>query len=204
MTDPAQVTITELAKGIVRYDNVFDAEDLIQIIEKEASKDWPYLSWAPSATGNSSISEYRTSYQMEIGILLNQDVVSGHRLYRASELWKNMFSAIDGQVFEYRGRYSLGLSSDEGYRVLKYSNGSEYHEHIDWHPENDRQISVVGWLNDDYEGGELYFKHFDLTVKPKAGSLVIFPSNFLYLHAALPVGETNKHDIKYSFVTWLR
>ena len=199
-----EVNITEIAKGIVLYENVFETQDFVQMIEKEAAKDWPYLSWVPSATGAGAISEYRTSYQMELGMLRHTDVVDGHRLHKVSELWKNMFEAIDQQVYEYRNRYSLSLSSDEGYRVLKYSNGSEYLEHTDWHPDNDRQISLVGWLNEDFEGGELYFKHFDLTVKPKAGSFVIFPSNFIYLHSALPVGDTNKHDIKYSFVTWFR
>jgi hypothetical protein len=199
-----EATITELAKGIFLYENVFDAEDFVQMIEKEAAKDWPYLSWVPSSTGNGTVSEYRTSYQLELGILLGTDVIDGHRLHKVSQLWKKMFNAIDRYVYDYRDKHSLTLSSDEGYRVLKYSNGSEYLEHIDWHPDNDRQISLVGWLNDDFEGGELYFKHFDLTIKPKAGSFVIFPSNFLYLHSALPVGDVNKHDIKYSFVTWFR
>lgn len=199
-----EATITELAKGIFLYENVFDAEDFVQMIEKEAAKDWPYLSWVPSSIGNGTVSEYRTSYQLELGILLGTDVIDGHRLYKVSQLWKKMFNAIDRYVYDYRDKHSLTLSSDEGYRVLKYSNGSEYLEHIDWHPDNDRQISLVGWLNDDFEGGELYFKHFDLTVKPKAGSFVIFPSNFLYLHSALPVGDVNKHEIKYSFVTWFR
>lgn len=198
------VTITEPAKGIVLYENVFEVGDFIQMIEKEAAKDWPYLSWSPSSTGTGAISEYRTSYQMELGMLTHTDIVDGHRLHTVSELWKKMFSSIDQQVYEYRNMYSLSLSSDEGYRVLKYSNGSEYLEHMDWHPDNDRQISLVGWLNDDFEGGELYFKNFDLTIKPKAGSFVIFPSNFLYMHSALPVGDTNKHDIKYAFVTWFK
>lgn len=195
----------ELASGIIKYEEVFEPGDFIALIEKEAAHDWPYLSWSPSGTSSTSIvSEYRTSYQMELGILLNTDVVPGHRLHKTSQLWRDMFTNIDATVMDYRGRYSLSLVADEGYRVLKYSNGAEYNEHVDWYYDNDRQISVVGWMNDDYDGGELYFKYFDLTVRPEKGSLVIFPSNFLYKHAALPVGEINKSDIKYSFVTWIR
>ena len=46
-------------------------------------------------------------------------------------------------------------------------------------------ISVVSYLNDDYEGGQLHFKEFDLTVEPIAGSIVIFPSLPPYYHASL-------------------
>jgi hypothetical protein len=53
------------------------------------------------------------------------------------------------------------------------------------------------YLNDDYEGGELYFPHFDYTYVPQYGDIVLFPSSWLFAHAALVV----KSGIKYSAVT---
>jgi hypothetical protein len=196
--------IIELTTGVVLCRNVFDPGTIINEIEKEAAKDWPYLSWNPSSTGNGSIGDYRTSYQMELSILSNPDIVEGHRLHNVSKQWINAFLNIDACVHEYRKKYSLRLTSDEGYRVLKYSNGAEYLEHVDWHEENNRQLSLVGWFNDDFDGGELYFKNFDISVKPEKGGCVLFPSNYLFAHNAMPVGEINKKDIKYSFVTWFR
>ena len=60
-------------------------------------------------------------------------------------------------------------------------------------------VSLVSYLNDGYEGGELYFRLQDLNIKPKAGDLVIFPSAFAYPHRAMPV----KSGVKYSLVTML-
>jgi len=194
----------EITKGVVVYRNVFDPGTIIEEIEKESAKDWPYLSWSPSSTGTGTIGDYRTSYQLELGILMNPDIIEGHRLHNVSKQWLNAFSQIDACVHDYRSEYSLRLNTDEGYRVLKYSNGAEYLEHVDWHEDNNRQLSLVGWFNDDFDGGGLYFKHFDTTVHPEKGSIVLFPSNYLFSHAALPVGEINKKDIKYSFVTWFR
>jgi len=199
-----EMETVELTPGVVLYKNVFDPGSIINDVEKEAAKDWPYLSWTPSSTGSGSIGDYRTSYQMELTILSNPDIVEGHRLYGVSKQWIDAFCKIDACVHEYRKKYTLQLSSDEGYRILKYSNGAEYLEHIDWHKDNDRQLSLVGWFNDDFEGGELYFNHLDISVKPEKGGCVMFPSNYLFAHTAMPVGESNKNDIKYSFVTWFR
>ena len=57
----------------------------------------------------------------------------------------------------------------------------------------------MGYLNDDYEGGELHFDKLGLTIKPKAGDLYLFPSSYVYSHAAMPVTS----GTKYSVVTML-
>ena len=59
-------------------------------------------------------------------------------------------------------------------------------------------LSIVGLLNDDFEGGE--FQLFeDTTISLKAGDLLIFPSNFLYPHRVLPVTKGTRH----SYVSWV-
>lgn len=57
-------------------------------------------------------------------------------------------------------------------------------------------LTVLGALNDDYEGGKLFLcgKHIEL----KTGDIVVFPSNFLYPHEVEPVTS----GTRYSFVVW--
>lgn len=47
---------------------------------------------------------------------------------------------------------------------------------------------MAGWvyLNDDYEGGDLIFMNQDLSFKPKAGDLVMFPGNKDYWYFVSP------------------
>jgi hypothetical protein len=59
-------------------------------------------------------------------------------------------------------------------------------------------LTVLGALNDDYEGGELIMWEDTLVHLPK-GSLMIFPSNFLYPHRV----EDVKKGIRYSFASWV-
>jgi hypothetical protein len=58
-------------------------------------------------------------------------------------------------------------------------------------------LSMVGLLNDDFEGGE--FIMWDGEVIPmSAGSLLIFPSNFMFPHRVNSVTA----GTRYSFVSW--
>ena len=49
-----------------------------------------------------------------------------------------------------------------------------------------RIFATVGYLNDDYEGGEIYFPEVNESIKPKAGMLVAFDCGPKYRHGGGP------------------
>ena len=86
----------------------------------------------------------------------------------------------------------------EPYSVLKYYENAEYHAHYDHFRDNRRVFSVVANLGAPDAGGELEFPRMNASIKPETGSVVVFPSNFPYLHIAHPV----ESGVKYSLVSW--
>ena len=77
--------------------------------------------------------------------------------------------------------------------INKYYTHKSMGPHVDKNDFNNRLLyTVIVYLNDDYDGGELYFKNFDIKIKPKAGSIVIFPSVKPYIHESLPVLTNRK------------
>jgi len=58
-------------------------------------------------------------------------------------------------------------------------------------------ISIVGALNDDYEGGEFVMFQDEVIKMPK-GCLLMFPSNFLYPHRVDPVTK----GVRNTYVSW--
>ena len=58
-------------------------------------------------------------------------------------------------------------------------------------------LTVLGGLNDDYEGGELmmFGEH---CINLPTGAVVVFPSNFMFPHEVKPV----KSGVRYSYVSW--
>lgn len=57
-------------------------------------------------------------------------------------------------------------------------------------------LTALGCLNDDYKGGD--FVMWDKVIKLKQGSVIVFPSNFLFPHKVDEVIEGNR----YTFVSW--
>jgi Rps23 Pro-64 3,4-dihydroxylase Tpa1-like proline 4-hydroxylase len=55
-------------------------------------------------------------------------------------------------------------------------------------------------MNDNYIGGEIKFPRFNVTHKPKANELLIFPSGYTYNHSVLPV----ESGTRYAIVGWLK
>jgi predicted 2-oxoglutarate/Fe(II)-dependent dioxygenase YbiX len=90
-------------------------------------------------------------------------------------------------------------------KFIRYSPGQTMQTHCDHiHDLFDGErrgipiLSVIGILNDDYEGGELIMCE-DKKIDTKKGDLLIFPSNFLYPHEITPVTK----GVRYSYVSWL-
>ena len=103
-------------------------------------------------------------------------------------------------VKDYTRKYNIGeLRYWEATNYVRYGEGQHFQEHHDHGYSYNCVVSVVSFPNDDYEGGELYFRLQNVTVKPKAGEMYVFPSNFMYPHRAMPV----KSGVKYSMVTML-
>jgi predicted 2-oxoglutarate/Fe(II)-dependent dioxygenase YbiX len=85
----------------------------------------------------------------------------------------------------------------EAINFVKYNPGQHFQVHADHGFSYICTVSSVMYLNDDYEGGELWFPNFDLKIKPDYGDIILFPSTYIYAHAALPVIS----GTKYSAVT---
>ena len=101
-----------------------------------------------------------------------------------------------------RDSFYTGLTiTDTGYEHLLYrgSEKGEYKEHTDNSDTSPRVLSCSLILNDDYEGGNFAFFGGEYIVPKKAGSAVVFPSNFCFPHAVTPVTKGNRHAV----ITWI-
>lgn len=104
--------------------------------------------------------------------------------------------------------YNVNFEWYEQPQILKYPVGGKYGYHADadhWLPQiekwarvQDRDYSVLLYLNEEYEGGELHLFHQDYKIKPTTGMLVAFPSHNGFLHSVLPTTS----GIRYVIANW--
>ena len=86
---------------------------------------------------------------------------------------------------------------------LKYDVDGHYHAHVDTfiNPEEKecRKLTVLAFLNDDFEGGRLFVQNGHEKIYPpqKPGTILVFPS--FMLHGVEPVTK----GIRRSIVTWM-
>ncbi len=93
-------------------------------------------------------------------------------------------------------------------RVLRYESGGQYSHHADsvmwdearqaYFKVEDRNLSLLIYLNDDYEGGGLSFTRLNCFLRPRPGDMLMFPSGLEYEHRANVVTS----GFRYAIASW--
>jgi 2OG-Fe(II) oxygenase superfamily len=78
--------------------------------------------------------------------------------------------------------------------------GSSLTAHFDQYSDKLVEYAAVLYYNDDYTEGEVFFPQHDLKLRPKPGSLLIFPGTSDYVHGVHPVGEGPVRYILPAFI----
>lgn len=174
----------EIAPCIFLYENVLNnSEELIDLAFKE--NNWSKAKIGKKNLVDSSVREVETHYIAPI--------------FKNDKRWFELSQTIWGYGNEYGVANNIGFSNMEHPEFLWYKPSEGfYKEHADQGPGNFRIFSAVLYLNDVEDGGETYFRKFDVGVKPKKNRLVIFPANYAYVHEAR---RTTNSD-KFVVVTW--
>ncbi len=134
------------------------------------------------------------------------DVCWTNNLSYSKEIYDLVWKALEKYIVtdNISGKTFTSWSGFSEIRFNKYKKGqimSKHSDHIvSLFTGKNRGIpvlSIIGVLNDNYEGGE-FIMFDDYEIKFKAGDILIFPSIFLYPHLVKPV----KKGTRYSFVSW--
>jgi predicted 2-oxoglutarate/Fe(II)-dependent dioxygenase YbiX len=173
---------TEIFPGAVKFDF---PEDLAKEIIKDVNKS--KKTWTDSAIGGGDIAKHVRS---SLGFDLDTLSISKDKIR----------PLIYECVKQYSSYYDIQVTGDEGLGLLKYESYDKYEFHVDHGPGLNRAVSCLIYLNPgEYDGGGTTFKHFNYTINPDRPALVLFPSNYPYLHAADPISRGKK----YIIVTWM-
>ncbi len=128
-------------------------------------------------------------------------------LTHANQLLIERFAVIQQMLVQV---YGIRFPYAEPCTLLRYQPGQFYKRHIDnillgsRFEELEqglpcRDVSIVGYLNGEFEGGETYFDRQDVKVRPEAGAVLVFPASFTHPHESLPLRQGEK----YAFTSWL-
>jgi len=141
-------------------------------------------------------------------------VVSDYRTSKTADLHyfeDYFYLGIDKKIAEFMG---LDPFTGETMQAQKYEPGQYYKEHWDFFMPHTQEYKIycewmgqrtwttMIYLNDVKKGGETYFKHLKLRIKPERGMLVAWNNlyknglpNLKTMHEACPPAEEKKYII---------
>jgi len=182
--------------------NVINPQGLQEIVSHIQSSTAEDLSVFDAETTNAT---GRTSWRVDKQTRDTQIVPMGPLFPKIEDLLRNAVHQIINPF------YQQEVDSSEIPQILSYGIGGHYRPHIDgesiwvtprgekiWKKSTDRDLSIVLFLNNDFEGGDFVFPELKVRVRPEPGMMVCFPSNHHYMHGVEPVTKGRR----YSIVTW--
>lgn len=188
------VNIDDPRLGIVVYKTNLSssfAQKLDQLLEGSSN---PSFKWQEALVGYSEkpSPDYRNCYDCKLGT---------HHLNSMPQALKELYNTyadlVRACVDHYSSTRRITMEFMEAINFIKYKPGEHFAAHSDDGFSYSATVSTVGYLNDDYTGGELDFPTLGLKLKPETGDIITFPSNFIFQHASLRVIE----GVKFSAVT---
>jgi predicted 2-oxoglutarate/Fe(II)-dependent dioxygenase YbiX len=192
----------QLAPGVWVYRNAIKKEidviNRLNDIGESAIKDGDQrFKWTFGYVGyNEKMPEYRDCEDIKVGNIENPRTKTEKLV---DNLWQDLKQSQMPAVQDYCDKYNVKMNYWEVMNCIRYGKGQHFQEHADHGFSYSATVSLVAYVNDDYDGGNLYFPKLNLDIKPKAGDLYIFPSTYLFSHRAMPVNS----GMKFSIVTML-
>ncbi len=180
-----------LGKWIGYYENVVSDKLCDDIISYTVESKELSPSKYATHDGESSTSSERV-YMDDVWFRFGEDKyyeeMRTHTL-KVLEMYKKVHNVVCTRLTDFRvNRYDVGGFMSEHIDNIHHSHGQQY-----GYP----HLSVLLFLNEDYEGGE--FVVADNEYLTEKGSAIIFPSNFMFPHKVNKV----EYGSRWSVVSWL-
>jgi len=177
-------------EAIVKLDNIINTEFIDRLI--------PFIN-------------YKAKTGLTTGSGLNKNIrnVDGYHLNFKTPTNLFYWNYIKEEIEKLYTYYKIKFPKMSSYKInqidlLKYSVGGKYEIHTDHYTTTSRHLSIIMNLNNDYKGGDLIFtdqKDNEIKkIKLDKGSIVFFPSNFMYPHSIQSITK----GTRYSIVAWLQ
>lgn len=195
----ASVTVENPGLGLNIYRNTFSSEDAqryINVLESNLSQNKKY-NWSEAKVTNSDVAIKKArdcvDFKYKQENLGPRDETNAELIDLHQEIYEKLKMCID----DYARYWGIEVVYYEAFNFVKYEGeGTHFNIHADHGPAYNCTVSAVIYINDDYEGGEIKFPRLDNYVHtPRVGDIAVFPSNYIYEHASLPMKSGTKYCV---------
>lgn len=158
--------------------------------------------WSPHTWYNNSSGTYSSEETMELDVSPcgkdHQELLTPF-IIKAGQEYNEKYSYKDNpRTYQMMNKFcSIRFNRYQKDQIMR-----KHHDHIhsifDGNEKGIPVLSIIGNLNEDYEGGQLVFFDGEVELNLKTGDICMFPSCFMYPHQVYEVTKGKR----YSFVSW--
>lgn len=203
--------VKHLGNGVMLFEDVVDTSNFEAYLERIFAEnlDATHGVNAESLTNDAG-------YAVERGYV-SEMPTRFHELSHGSEFTKKITGLINDGIYrclvEYCRSFPIAIGCIKwrtGGQIASYSVGQTIGPHSDCALPYDKEGNVVNTfplhntltgsmaLNEEYEGGNIRFRPWGITVRPKIGSVLIYPSSFMGCHEVEPI----IFGVRNSYLQW--
>lgn len=189
----------ELADSVFLVHDVYGKDDLEpvwDIINNASQKDWEH-DYLQSQIGLARKKYGREDLDnlLEEGLMEFTDDWYDKAISIPDDLTAKLSMKIE-MIFGFNYKLVTGRMNT----IQRQYEGSPLVAHVDTDGDPSIAFAAIGYINDDYTEGELFFSELNLEIKPPAGSLMIFPGSSLYRHGVKAPGPGKSRYALPTFV----
>jgi Rps23 Pro-64 3,4-dihydroxylase Tpa1-like proline 4-hydroxylase len=194
--DEVQLASPKSKKSLDEYIFTLDSVVPEELCDRILEEYYDCTFWTPSSVGNGNVDDQIRDCDI---INITENIVLQKNFDVRKKLDEDFYVCASTAINEYRKLFpEVASEIDTGYNLLRYKEGQFYTQHTDSFKSQQRSVSCSFLLNDDYEGGEFAFFDREIIIRGGKGSIVMFPSNFMFPHEIMPVTS----GTRYSIITW--
>jgi hypothetical protein len=157
-----------MIKKYFKDTNIFVVENFLN------KKDLDYLD---SKIKNAKWDVEQQWYQWNYNVEHIDEHITKLIIDRAQNLFENEYSWMGGHVIQ---RIKIGSSMDVHLDRTNFT-------------EQKNSVGVAIYINDDFDGGEIFYPEINISYKPVRGSLICHPGSSEYKHGVTSVSKNDRH-----------
>lgn len=194
--------VKEISKDIILVNNFISEEEieqLFKIINSTSEEEW-YIEYTKNLAqfcmekfGRDDVDNLVAEGKFEVTKGWEDKNLPIHKYSLSKIIYKRINDILHAEDSNLE---ILGLSM-----LQRMQEGVELKCHTDQHTDPSIRFATILYLNDNYEGGELFFENVDLEIRPDRGSLLIFPGTEEFAHGVNPV---KSGPIRYVVVGFIK
>ena len=130
--------------------------------------------------------------------------------FEVTENWHDKnYNILHTEIYQeiFKRLASLVKSANESFELSGFATLQRMQEGVELKPHTDQDTdpsirhAAILYLNEDYSKGEIFFSNHNIELKPKPGSLLLFPGTKDYNHGVRHVGPG---PIRYVLVGFIK